>query len=82
MSTLLITLLLAMVIILAAVSLLCISWLLTGTSKLQPGACGRDPTKKKDDKSCNVSCHLCEKPKDECKIDDATVSDDEDHAKL
>lgn len=64
MSTLLITLGLAFVVVIIAIALLGISWLLTGKLKMRPGACGRDPTKKRDDESCgtNVSCQLCDKP--------------------
>lgn len=65
MSTLILTLSIAFVIVLIAVAALAIGWLLTGKSILRAGACGRDPTKKRDDKSCGpqASCTLCEKPK-------------------
>jgi len=62
MSTLILTIILACAIVLGAMALLGISWLLTGKSKLQPGACGRDPTKKRDDSACGTTCHLCETP--------------------
>lgn len=59
------TLLLSCGIVLAAVALLGISWLLTGKSKLQPGACGRDPTKKRGGEECGGSCQLCDTPEKE-----------------
>lgn len=77
MSTLGVTLLLAIVIILIAVALLGIGWLITGKSKLQPGACGRDPTKKRDESSCATSCMLCEKPEN-IKTDDRDTAEDEE----
>lgn len=63
MSTLLITLGFAFAIVLIAVALLAIGWLLKGKSILRPGACGRDPTKNRDEKECGSksSCSLCEK---------------------
>ena len=70
MSTLPLTLGLAFIIIMIAIALLAIGWLCTGKSKMQPGACGRDPNQKKtQDKDCGstVSCQLCDKPKDEKK---------------
>ncbi len=69
MSTLLITLLIAFVVVVAAVSLLGIGWLLTGKSKIRAGTCGRDPNKKKDKASCgtDVSCSLCDRTDDEKK---------------
>lgn len=56
------TVILSCGIVLAAVALLGISWLLTGKSSLQPGACGRDPTKKRRDEECG-SCQLCDEDK-------------------
>ncbi len=67
MSTLALTLILAIAIVLAAIALLAISWLITGKSSLQPGACGRDPTKKRDNSACGTTCHLCETPEDKLK---------------
>ena len=64
MPPLLLTILLACAVALGAIALLGISWLITGKSKLQPGACGRDPTKKRDDSPCGTTCHLCETPDD------------------
>lgn len=71
MSTLMLTLALAFVIVVIAIALMAISWLLTGKSKIQPGACARDPTKKREDGSCgtDVSCQLCEKPEKKKKDD-------------
>jgi hypothetical protein len=65
MSTVLLTLGIAFIIVMFAMSLLGISWLLTGKSRIQPGACGKDPTKKKTD-SCGTSahCQLCDKHPD------------------
>jgi hypothetical protein len=51
---------------LVAIGLLGIGWLLTGKSKIKPGACGRDPTKNKDE-NCSeskISCGLCKKKDD------------------
>ena len=82
MSTLLLTLAIAFFIVAIAIALLGIGWLLTGKSKLQAGACGRDPTQKKDaGKGCgtNVSCQLCETPQKQTKktpIGDDTINDD------
>jgi hypothetical protein len=47
-----------------------ISWLITGKLKMRPGACGRDPTKKRDDEEgcgTNVNCQLCKKPEEKKK---------------
>ena len=63
MSTLLITLGFAFAIVLIAVVLLAIGLLFKGKSILRPGACGRDPTKNRNDMDCGSksSCSLCEK---------------------
>lgn len=73
MSTLFLTLAIAFVVVVIALALLGISWLLTGKSKIRPGACGRDPTKKQEDDSCGTTtnCHLCKHPEDKSKSDDA-----------
>ena len=62
MDTLLLTLAIAFVIVVVAIGLLALGWLVTGKSKIQPGACGRDPNKRRDE-SCHtdVSCQLCDK---------------------
>ena len=65
MGSLISTVLVAFLIFGAGIALLAIGWLITGRSRLQPGACGRDPTKKRDDKEgcgTGVRCDLCEKP--------------------
>lgn len=67
MSTLVITIIIASILIELALIGLGISWLLTGKSSLRPGACGRDPTKKKDECSKN-SCDLCEREKPNDKL--------------
>jgi hypothetical protein len=67
MSTLLLTLAIAFVIVVIAVGLLGIGWLITGKSRMQPGACGRDPHKRSKDEECGTSpqCQLCDhKPED------------------
>lgn len=62
MSTLLTTLLIAFIIITLAIAMLAIGWLLTGKSKLKPGACGRDPNKEKNSEcGTGISCQLCDK---------------------
>ena len=62
MSTVVLTVVIAFVMILIALAALGISWLFTGKLSLRPGACGRDPTKKRDDKSCgtDATCSLCD----------------------
>lgn len=62
MSTLLLTIILAFVVVVIAICGLAIGWLLKGKSNIQAGACGRDPTKKQNDKSCGTksTCSLCE----------------------
>lgn len=67
MSTLLLTLAIAFIIVVIAVGMLAIGWLLTGRARIQPGACGRDPHKNKDEKEgCGTrfTCDLCEKHKE------------------
>ena len=60
MSNLFLTLMIAFVIIVIAIACLAIGWLITGKTKIERGACGRDPTKKRDE-SCDTttSCGLC-----------------------
>lgn len=72
MSTLLLTLGIAFVVVIMALALLGISWLLTGKLKMKPGACGRDPTKNQEDESCgtSVNCQLCKKPEEKKKRQD------------
>lgn len=65
MSTIVLTVMIAFIIVMVAVGLLAIGWLVTGKSKIKAGACGRDPNKNKDetcsDDSNNISCGLCKK---------------------
>ncbi|MCE5317274.1 MAG: hypothetical protein LLG04_07920 [Parachlamydia sp.] len=64
MSTLMLTLVLAFVIVIIALALLAIGWLFTGKSRIQPGACGRAPHKKRsEEEGCgtSASCSICEK---------------------
>lgn len=60
------TIALAFFVILIALALLAIGYLITGSPKITPGACGRDPTKRADDPSCGskISCGLCKKEKE------------------
>jgi hypothetical protein len=60
MSNLFLTLVIAFVIIVFAIALLAIGWLITGKIRIEK-ACGRDPTKKKDE-SCHT-CEVCSSPK-------------------
>ena len=62
MSSLAITLTLAFAVVVLALAMLGISRILTGKSSLRPGACGRDPNKKRDD-DCgkDADCQLCNK---------------------
>lgn len=66
MSTLLLTIGLACIIILIAMAALGLSWLIKGKSSMRPGACGRDPHQKKDDETCGTTttCGLCKKEED------------------
>lgn len=70
MDNLILTLTIAFVLIAIALSLLGIGWLITGKSKIKPGACGRLPNKNKDD-SCGdkTLCDLCENDKSDCEKD-------------
>ncbi len=61
MSNLFLTLVIAFVVIVLAIACLAIGWLITGKTKLERGACGRDPTQPKD-ASCQSSCDLCTPP--------------------
>ncbi len=65
MNTLLLTIIIAFIAVIVAIGLLGIGWLLTGKSKIQRGACGRDPTKKREEEcGTSTSCNLCEHPKE------------------
>jgi hypothetical protein len=64
MSALLLTIGIAFAVIVIALGFMGISWLLTGRLSIRPGACGRDPTKKRnDEEGCgtDVNCMLCKK---------------------
>jgi hypothetical protein len=63
-SNLFLTLIIAFVIIVLAIASLAIGWLITGKTRLQKGACGRDPTKKQDE-SCQSICEICTHPETE-----------------
>lgn len=76
MSTLLLTLAIAFVIVVIAVGLLGIGWLVTGKSRMQPGACGRDPHKKRSDaEGCGSTahCQLCDSKPEEPKTEKSDV---------
>lgn len=67
MSTLMVTLLLTFVFISVALTLLGISWLITGKSRIRLGMCGRVPTQKQDPKKgcgTQTTCPICQ-PDDE-----------------
>ncbi|MCB1112105.1 MAG: hypothetical protein H7A37_08035 [Chlamydiales bacterium] len=64
MENLLQTIVIAFVIFGGALALLGLGWLVTGKKKLRGGTCGRDPTKKQDDPSCQSRCELCDKDKE------------------
>lgn len=69
MSNLFLTLVVAFVVIVFAIALLAIGWLITGKTRIEK-ACGRDPTKKKEDQ-CQ-SCDLCAPPDDSSKDHNVT----------
>lgn len=64
MSTLIVTIAVAFAVVVLALAFMGISWLLTGKLSIKPGACGRDPTKKRSsEEGCgtDVNCMLCKK---------------------
>ncbi len=64
MSLLFLTIAIAFIIVVLALVFMAIGWLLTGRSKLHPGACGRNPHQKRNEKEgcgTGISCSLCEK---------------------
>jgi hypothetical protein len=63
MTTLLLTLLIAFIIVVLAIGSLAIGWLITGKMRMRPGACGRDPTKDRDQsEGCGSGpCNICKK---------------------
>lgn len=62
MSTLIITLLVAFVATVSAITLLAIGWLISGRSRVVRGGCGMDPKKLRDGQ-CGDShnCALCDR---------------------
>lgn len=62
-SNLFLTLVIAFILIVIAIAALAVGWLITGRTKLQTGACGRNPSQKKGE-SCNdnQSCNVCHTP--------------------
>lgn len=58
MSTLITTIILALIIVIICLGFLGLGALLTGKSKIKLGSCGRDPTKK--DCGEKKSCGVCE----------------------
>lgn len=71
MSTLLLTLAIAFLIVLISIGLLAIGWFISGKARIRAGACGRDPHKTKDEKEgcgTKTSCQLCETKKDDEKL--------------
>jgi len=78
MNSLLLTVAIAFFVVIIAIALLGVGWLLTGKSKMQPGACGRDPNKQRKEKEgcgTTVSCQLCDNPdkKETGKEDSSTL---------
>lgn len=65
MPDLFLLLMIAFIVIILAIACLAVGWLITGKTKIEKGACGRDPTKSRDE-SCQTtnSCDLCEEPKE------------------
>jgi hypothetical protein len=60
------TIIMAFVLVAACMLLLGIGWLITGKTKIERGACGRNPHKKNNDKiNCgpDLTCSLCENEK-------------------
>lgn len=73
MSNLFLTLIIAFIIIIIAISCLAVGWLITGKTKIVAG-CGRDPTKQRDD-NCQTSgtCELCSTPPEEPKSNHRSI---------
>ena len=61
MSPYLLTIAIAFVMMVVAMTCLACGWLFTGKPRLRHGACGRDPTKMSEDDECSTksSCHIC-----------------------
>lgn len=71
MPNLFLTLMIAFIVIVIAIACLAIGWLITGKTKIERGACGRDPTQKRESCDTKFTCDLCEPPhlKDNQEID-------------
>lgn len=66
MPDLFLLLMIAFIVIILAIACLAIGWLITGKTKIERGACGRDPTQKRGEScSTTTSCDLCEPEKKE-----------------
>lgn len=62
MSTFIITLLVAFVATVCAITLLAIGWLISGRSRVVRGGCGMDPKKLRDGQCGDArSCALCDR---------------------
>lgn len=61
MSTLMITLLVAFIATVFAITCLAIGWLLSGRSRIVRGSCGLDPNRKRDGEcGSDIQCGICE----------------------
>lgn len=60
MSTLIITLLVAFVATVCAITFLAIGWLISGRSRVVRGGCGMDPKKARDGQCGDRACALCD----------------------
>lgn len=59
-----VTIIFAFILIVICLALLGLGWLITGKSKIQRGACGRNPHEQKGDTDCSRQvCTLCEDEK-------------------
>ena len=62
------TLVIAFVLIVLAIASLAIGWLITGRTKIERGACGRDPHRKRDEEcGTSLKCDLCTLPSPDTK---------------
>jgi hypothetical protein len=67
MSSLLLTLVIAFVLVMLSLGLLAIGWFISGKSRIKAGACGRNPHKNRaDTEGCDTSinCQLCDQNKE------------------
>lgn len=74
MSSLLLTLAIAFIIVLISIGLLAIGWLISGKARIRPGACGRDPHKNREECGTSTSCQLCDQNKESPKKDNDKIS--------